>query len=176
MGSGKEARSASLSTVKLMEHLLGIGFRQEVVINTINTLLRLGYPAERFATLDMALFDLQSAEVELFKLGAPPSFLKNGRKVEVVGSASLPIGILEDIIPEKEYIKIPHGGLIVMVSDGLLDSRQESEGNWLVDALEEIRHDHPQIIADRLIEEACYRWPRGVQDDLTVLVSRLRPL
>lgn len=176
MGSGKEARSASLSTVKLMEHLLSIGFRQEVVINTINTLLRLGYPAERFATLDMALFDLQSAEVEIFKLGAPPSFLKNGKMVEVIGSASLPIGILEDIIPEKEYIKIPHGGLIVMVSDGLLDSRQVSEGNWLVNALEEIRHDHPQIIADRLIEEACYRWPRGVQDDLTVLVSRLRPL
>lgn len=176
MGSGKEARSASLSTVRLMEHLLGIGFRQEIVINTINTLLRLGYPTERFATLDMAMFNLQSAEVELFKLGAPPSFLKNGKAVEVIGSASLPIGILEEITPEKASFKLSNGGLVVMVTDGLLDSRQESEGDWLVNALEEIHHDHPQIIADRLIEEACYRWPRGVQDDLTVLVSRLRPL
>ncbi len=176
MGSGKEARSASLSTVRLMEHLLGIGFRQEIVINTINTLLRLGYPTERFATLDMAMFNLQSAEVELFKLGAPPSFLKNGKAVEVIGSASLPIGILEDITPEKVSFKISNGGLVVMITDGLLDSRQESEDDWLVNALEEIHHDHPQIIADRLIEEACYRWPRGVQDDLTVLVSRLRPL
>jgi stage II sporulation protein E len=146
------------------------------VINTINTLLRLGYPTERFATLDMAMFNLQSAEVELFKLGAPPSFLKNGKAVEVIGSASLPIGILEEITPEKISFKISNGGLVVMITDGLLDSRQESEDDWLTHALEEIRHDHPQIIADRLIEEACYRWPRGVQDDLTVLVSRLRPL
>ena len=63
-----------------------------------------------------------------------------------------------------------------MITDGLLDNRPGNEGNWLVDALQEIPHDHPQIIADRLIEEACYRWPRGVRDDLTVLVGRLKPL
>lgn len=175
MGSGKDARMASLSTVKLMEHLLGVGFRREVVINTINTLLRLGYPTERFATLDLALLDLHSGEAELYKLGAPPSFFKKGDSIRVIGSSSLPIGILEDITPEKESFKIIDGGIIVMVTDGLTDSRPESEDDWLVNALSEIRHDHPQIIADRLIEEACYRWPRGVQDDLTVLVARLKP-
>ncbi len=176
MGSGKEARLASLSTVKLMEHLLGIGFRREVIISTINTLLRLGYPSERFSTLDLAFLDLQSGEIELYKLGAPPSFLKKGEMIKVIGSVSLPMGILEDISPEKECFKIPEGGILVMITDGLLDTRPGNEENWLVNALQEIPHDHPQIIADRLIEEACYRWPRGVQDDLTVLVGRLRPL
>lgn len=176
MGSGKEARLASLSTVKLMEHLLGIGFRREIVISTINTLLRLGYPSERFATLDLAFLDLQSGEIELYKLGAPPSFLKKGKMIRVLGTVSLPMGILEDISPEKECFKIPEGGILVMITDGLLDTRPGNEENWLINAIQEIPHDHPQIIADRLIEEACYRWPRGVQDDLTVLVGRLRPL
>jgi serine phosphatase RsbU (regulator of sigma subunit) len=176
MGSGKEARLASYSTVKLMEHLLGIGFRQEIVISTINTLLRLGYPSERFSTLDLAILDLQTGEIELYKLGAPPSFLKKGGAVKVIGSVSLPVGILEEISPEKKCFKLPEGGILVMITDGLLDNRSGDEGNWLVDALQEIPHDHPQIIADRLIEEACYRWPRGVRDDLTVLVGRLRPL
>ncbi|MGI6308084.1 MAG: SpoIIE family protein phosphatase [Dethiobacteria bacterium] len=176
MGSGKEARFASASTVKLMEHLLGIGFRREVAINTLNTLLRLGYPSERFATLDLALLDLQSGEIELYKLGAAPSFLKSGKTVKTIGSVSLPIGILEDITPEKNYLKMSGGGILIMVTDGVLDTRPENEKDWLIQTLEEIRHNHPQIIADRLIEEACYRWPRGVRDDLTVLVGRLKPL
>lgn len=176
MGSGKEARQASLSTVKLMEHLLGIGFRHEIIISTLNTLLRLGYPSERFTTLDLAFLDLKNGEVEIYKLGAPPSFLKKEKTIKVIGSGSLPVGILEDIFPEKESFKLPEGGILVMVTDGLLDTRPGDEEIWIIDALQEIPHDHPQIIADRLIEEACYRWPRGVQDDLTVLVGRLKPL
>ncbi len=176
MGSGKEARQASRSTVKLMEHLLAAGLRQDVVLNTINTLLRLRYPSEKFATLDLAMLDSRSGDLEIYKLGAPPSFLKNGGLTKVVGSGSLPIGILDEITPEKLYFKFKSGGTLVMVTDGLLENPAGYEDKWLVGTLDEIRHDHPQIIADRLIEEACYRWPRGVQDDLTVLVGRFRPL
>ncbi|MEW5919897.1 MAG: SpoIIE family protein phosphatase [Bacillota bacterium] len=176
MGSGKEARQASRSTVKLMERLLAAGLRQDVILNTINTLLRLRYPSEKFATLDMAMLDSRSGDLDLYKLGAPPSFLKNGGATKVVGSGSLPIGILEEIAPEKHHFKLEHGGTLVMVTDGLLENAAGYEDGWLVDTLNEIRHDHPQIIADRLIEEACYRRPRGVQDDLTVLVGRFRPI
>ncbi|NMB40636.1 MAG: SpoIIE family protein phosphatase [Firmicutes bacterium] len=176
MGSGKKARLSSLSTVKLMKHLLEIGFRREMIISTLNTLLCLGYPSERFSTLDLAFLNLHSGEIELYKLGAPPSFLKKGEMIRTVGSVSLPVGILEDISPAKECLEVPDGGVLVMVTDGLVDARQENDENWIVGALQEIPHDHPQVIADRLIEEACYRWPRGVQDDLTVLVSRLKPL
>jgi stage II sporulation protein E len=176
MGSGKEARQASRSTVKLMEHLLAAGMRQDVVLNTINTLLRLRYPSEKFATLDLAMLDSRSGDLELYKLGAPPSFLKNGGATKVVGSGSLPIGILEEITPEKLHFKFQSGGTLVMVTDGLLENPAGYEDKWLIGTLDEIRHDHPQIIADRLIEEACYRWPRGVQDDLTVLVGRFRPV
>lgn len=175
MGSGKEARLASVSTVKLLEHLLGTGFRREVAINTLNTLLRLGYPSERFATLDLALLDLRAGEIELYKLGAAPSFLKKGGAIRTIGSVSLPIGILEEIALEKNYLKMPAGGTLVMVTDGVLDAGIGEGKDWFVSALQEIRHDHPQIIADRLIEEACHRRPQGVRDDLTVLVSRLKP-
>ena len=95
--------------------------------------------------------------------------------VKTIGSVSLPIGILEEITLEKNCLKVSAGGILIMVTDGVLDTGSEEEKDWFVSALQEIRHDHPQIIADRLIEEACYRWPRGVRDDLTVLVSRLKP-
>ncbi len=176
MGNGKEARMASVSTIKLLEHLLSVGFKKEVVLNTINTLLRLRYPAERFATLDFALFNMQEGKIDLYKLGAPPSFLKNGQVTKIIGSGSVPIGILEEILTEKKSLYVPQGGTLVMVTDGVLDSQPEEEESWIIGALRNIRHDHPQIIADRLIEEACYRWPRGVQDDLTVLVGRLQPI
>ncbi len=176
MGCGREARLASRSTVKLMEHLLKAGFRREMVIDTINTLLRLRYPAEKFATLDLALMDLQEGEVELYKLGAPPSFLKKGEMIRTIGSGSLPIGILEDIAPEKESIKVPSGGTLVMITDGFLNGSLGNQEDWLKNALQNIRHDHPQIIADRLIEEACNLSAQGVRDDLTVLVCHLKPV
>ncbi len=176
MGSGREARQASRSAVRLMERLLEAGFQQEIVISTINTLLRLRYPAERFATMDLALPDLARGEMELYKLGAPPSLIKNGSSVEVVGSGSLPMGILEEIVPERKVCSLgEEGTTFVMITDGLWEDADKEE-NWLVTSLREIRHDHPQIIADRLIEEACNRFPRGVKDDLTVLVGSFRPL
>ena len=87
--------------------------------------------------------------------------------VKVIGSVSLPVGSLEEISPEKKCFKLPEGGILVAITEVyLFDTRPGNEGNWLVDALQEIPHDHPQIIAaDRLIEEACYRWPRGIRDD-----------
>lgn len=177
MGSGKEARQASLSAVRLMERLLAAGFQQEIIINTINTLLRLRYPAESFATMDLALLDLIQGEIELYKLGAPPSLIKSGASVKVLGSGSLPMGILEEIAPEKNICPISRdGATFVMITDGLWEDPGEPGENWLVATLKEIRHDHPQLIADRLIEEACNRFPRGVKDDLTVLVGSLRPL
>jgi stage II sporulation protein E len=176
MGNGKEARLASVSTIKLLEHLLCVGFKKDIILNTINTLLRLRYPAERFATLDFAMLNMQEGKIDLYKLGAPPSYLKNGQVTKIIGSGSLPIGILEEIAPEVKSLHVPQGGTLVMVTDGVLDSQPGEEESWIIGALQEIRHDHPQIIADRLIEEACYRWPRGVQDDLTVLVGRLQPI
>lgn len=177
MGSGREARQASLSAVRLMERLLVAGFQQEMVINTINTLLRLRYPAEKFATMDLALLDLCQGEIELYKLGAPPSLIKNGVSVQVIGTGSLPMGILEEITPERKSFSVSENGTtFVMLTDGLWDEPADDENNWLIVALKELRHDHPQIIADRLIEEACNRSPRGVKDDLTVLVGALRPL
>ncbi len=177
MGSGKEARQASLSAVRLMERLLAAGFQQEIVINTINTLLRLRYPADNFATMDLALLDLSRGEIELYKLGAPPSLIKNEISVQVIGSGSLPMGILEEIAPERKVCSFSgNGATFVMITDGLWDDPGQSEENWLIAALKGIRHDHPQLIADRLIEEACNRAPRGVKDDLTVLVGSLRPL
>lgn len=176
MGSGKEARRASRSTVKLMEHLLGAGFRREIAISTINTLLRLRFPAENFATLDLALLDLQSGEIDLYKLGAPPSFLKSGDMIRIVGSGSLPVGILEDIIPEEKQIRAFDGGILVMVTDGILGNSANQKESWLVGTLKKIRHDHPQIIADRLIEEACQRCRGEVEDDLTVLVGCVKKI
>ncbi|NLC12058.1 MAG: SpoIIE family protein phosphatase, partial [Firmicutes bacterium] len=63
-----------------------------------------------------------------------------------------------------------------MVTDGMMELSPETGENWLLGALREVKHHHPQIVADRLIEEACYRWPKGIKDDLTVLVCRVQSL
>ncbi|HAP31850.1 MAG TPA: hypothetical protein DCQ14_02155 [Firmicutes bacterium] len=56
-----------------------------VIPYTINTLLCIRYPSEKFATLDLAMLDSLFGELEIYKMGAPPSFLKNGGVTRVVG-------------------------------------------------------------------------------------------
>ena len=65
------------------------------------------------------------------------------------------------------------GDLIVMVTDGLLDSRFHvaERDVWLCKALEKINNDSPQVIADSLMAQAKAN-TNLVKDDMAVLVAR----
>lgn len=176
MGVGEKACNESQATVRLLENLLNSGFEREVALNTINSVLLLRSSSERFATLDMVLIDRYTAEVDFIKVGSAPSFLKRGKKVGMVVSNSLPIGIMDNIDMVSETRTLLPGDMLVMLSDGVLEvSRQNPGEQWVTDLLKTYNGSDPQELAEIIINRALGMAKGRPADDMTVICVDLVP-
>ncbi len=90
MGSGKEAKKASSSAVKMLNRMLSSGFDKDTSLELINSSMYINSKEDSYATLDIAILDLYSGNMEFMKNGACPTFIKNKKDVTVVKSISLP--------------------------------------------------------------------------------------
>ncbi len=173
MGTGKKAAMESSDTVSLLEHLLEAGCDKEIAIRTINSTLSLRSTEETFSTIDLALVDLYNARATFLKIGSPPSFIKRNGKVEVISSASLPVGILDEVDINQVSIKLKPGDFIVMISDGVLENHfgLKNPGEWLRFLIKNKDTKNPQELAEYILEKAVGN--NKPRDDMTVLVAKL---
>ena len=174
MGSGPDARKSSQIAIKMLERLLMSGFDKNTSVDLINTTI-LNANEEIFATLDIAIIDLYNGKIEFIKNGACPTYVKNKKKVQIVKSLSLPAGILNDInltIYDKD---IEEQDVLVMCSDGIIDSNIEYKNKelWVKYILEDIETNNSQKIADLIINEALDNGYGICKDDMSIIVCRL---
>jgi stage II sporulation protein E len=176
MGTGEKAARESMATITLLEQLMEAGFSKDIVIKTINSVLMSKSLDEAFSTIDLAIIDLCTAKVEFIKSGAVVSFIKkvNG-EVEVIESSSLPAGILNDIFLDSKVKKLNDGDFIITMSDGILDADKNfiDKTDWIVEILESIDSRNPQRIADEILNKAIEKRGNKIEDDMTVLVTKI---
>ena len=132
---------------------------------------RLRSDGTRFTTLDALTLDLFSGRAESLKCGAAPSYVRTGGQWSVLRGKGLPIGLAgEEELGAPAPLRLGHGDLFVMLSDGVSDGMEDS---WVRELLEEHAGDSPKELAARLVTEAK---GRGHDDDRTALVLRLEKL
>lgn len=176
MGSGPEARKSSKIAIKMLERLLTAGFSKDSSIKLINSTLASNMQDEdMYATLDIAILDLYANNMEFMKNGACPTYVKRNKEVQVLKSISMPTGILNNIdliVYDKDIQK---GDIIVMCSDGIIDSNKEYQNKelWLKYLLEEMTNTDVKKIADIIITEAIDNNFGKEQDDMTVIVAKV---
>lgn len=176
MGSGRKAAAESGATVTLLEQFLDSGFDRETALGLINSVLVLQSAEESFATIDLGIINLISGVCEFVKIGSAAGFIKRGDAVEVIPSTSLPAGILSQIDPELSAKPLYDGDLIIMMSDGVLESNKNNSigEEWVLEFLQKHRHImDPQVLADQLLETAKLNQGHQVSDDMTVAVARI---
>lgn len=176
MGSGEKAAKESMATITLLEQLMEAGFSKDIVINTINSVLMSKSLDEAFSTIDLSIIDLYTGKVEFIKNGAVSSFVKrkNG-DVEVIESSSLPAGIISEIFLDTKIIKLSDGDFVITMSDGILDADKNfiDKTNWIVDVLSKTNNRNPQSLADELLDKAIKKRENNIDDDMTVLVTKI---
>lgn len=175
-GSGKEARKASKTAIAMLEKLLSSGFEKDSSLRLINSTLSATGEEDMYATLDVAILDLYEGKLEFIKNGACPTYVKNRRNVEILKSLSLPTGILNDIDLVVYDRALEDGDILVMCSDGILESCTEYTNKelWLKFLLEEMDTEDVQKIADIILQEAIDN-NYGIQkDDMTVIVAKIK--
>jgi len=171
MGVGENASKMSATALTLLEQLLTTGFDPEGAIQALNSILVLRSPEESFVTIDMAILDLESANIKLVKVGASASYLIGHDGVKSFASSSLPAGILNQIdIPVIE-VEMQSGETLILLTDGVQDVLKEGT-DWIRDFLEKTTIDKSQDIADLIGQEARRLSGGALDDDGIILAIR----
>ena len=173
MGSGKEAKQSSAKALKMLENLLLSGFDKNTSMELINTSL-ISQNDEIFATLDIAIVDLYKGNVEFIKSGACPTYIKNSKKVQIIKANSLPAGIINHDNLQLFDKDIEAGDIMVICSDGILDSNIEYKNKelWIKYLLEDIETNNTKKIADLILSESIDNNFGIAKDDMSVIACK----
>ena len=175
MGSGPEAMKSSKVAIKTLERLLTAGFDKTVSLKLINSILETTQKDDMYATLDVEILDLYSGVMEFVKNGACPTYLKRDKEVQLLKANTLPAGAVENVDLEVYDCDLQDGDIIVMCSDGVVESNDEyiNKEVWVKYLLEDMQTDDAQKIADILLKESIDNDYGTQKDDMTVIVAKI---
>ena len=80
----------------------------------INSALLLRRGEEAYATLDICHVNLFDGHAEFIKLGAVASFIWRRDRIISLRAVTLPAGILKQVEPEKNEMRLKDGDMILM--------------------------------------------------------------
>ncbi len=179
MGSGREAARASQICTTFLDKLLPIneGSVESVrsTLGVINSFIRRqnGSSAkECSATVDLGVFDLIEGRVSFYKSGAAPTFVFRDGSLFKLRTRSVPIGIIQEPDFGRANMELLPGDVLVMVSDGVTDGREESPELFELLRSRLMTHSAEQL-ADAVIE---YAERIGCTDDVSVIVAKIDDL
>lgn len=170
MGSGEEAFRESAMVVEMLEELLIAGFPMDTAIQMLNTALVIGREEIRFSTVDMCVFDLYQGGCEFIKAGASTTFIRYHDKVERISSATLPIGVLQNIEIDRVKRELSDGDFVIMVTDGVMDALPVGEQEALMSTfISGTNINNPKELAHHILGQVL-EWTGEVpMDDMTVI-------
>lgn len=173
MGSGKKAQSESNATVNLLEKFISAGYEKNIAVKALNSVLILRSCDESYATVDAAVIDLYNGYGEFVKVASAPTYIKSGDEVRMLSSSSLPVGIIDDVDTESEYVELKNGDMIIMLTDGIIDSAGENGDKYFKQVIAQFASGNPREVADHILKCALNNSPDGPGDDMTVVVSKI---
>jgi stage II sporulation protein E len=168
MGHGEQAHLESQKTLELLALCMAAGYSREQAITAVNGMMLSATGGDQFATVDLCVVDLWTGEVQIEKLGACTSYLKRRDHVKPIAGAALPLGILEQVRPIHQRIRLYDGDMLVLLSDGIQDAYPDSSA--LERAIDRNGYQDPQRMADALLRSALLSAGGAPKDDMTVLV------
>nr|WP_249730734.1 stage II sporulation protein E [Paenibacillus sp. J2TS4] len=175
MGNGERARAESSTALNILQQLLQSGMDEKLAIKSVNSVLMLRSPDEIFATVDMALIDLYSAQTTFMKIGSTPSFIKRENEVISIMANNLPVGILQEIDVDLVSVQLKPGDVLIMMTDGIYDAPGYAVNKemWMKRVIQEMELADPQDFADCLLERIVRYQNGDILDDMTVIVAKI---
>ena len=176
MGSGEMADRDSSNLIEALEYLMEAGFEKKSALRLLNTLFVANYEGKSFATLDMAAINLHTGICEIMKNGAATTFVKREDGVEMIASSALPVGVDLQAEPDVAIVQLQEGDMVIMVSDGVLDSFYER--NIESDSQEEMATLIDRLYcknandrANQILMNTLAHSTKEASDDMSVLVA-----
>lgn len=169
MGSGERASESSGAAVELIECFYRAGFDSQSVITGVNRFLKLPN-TESYSAADVAVCDLDSATVDIIKIGAPPCYIKTTDTVLRIEGSSLPIGVLDELRPYVTAKRLYPGQMLILVTDGVSDC---FDGDELPEFINGLTAFNPETTVNAIINRALSLSGGTPRDDMTAVAFRL---
>lgn len=174
MGSGEKACKDSALVIELLEKYLETGFSKEMAVEMINGALLARREEENMSTLDLCDVNLYDGSAEILKIGSAYTYIKHEDGVEMMPSATLPMGIFNPPDMERYECSLTEGECIVMVSDGVIDCiRSENKETALRDIIDMLATKNTKELANNILQYAIHQSQGRIRDDMTVLTLSL---
>lgn len=168
MGTGSQAAIDGAMTAGLLSKLIKAGFDFESASKIVNSALLVKPGEESLSTIDVASINLYTGQVDMFKVGAAPSFTKKSDRILEINCSTLPAGILKKISFEKKTISLKNKDIIIMVSDGVTNNEYE----WIYDELKYFKYNiSAKELSRKIALESKFRNKLYHDDDVTVMVG-----
>ncbi len=167
MGSGRDAALTSRLSAIMLEKLLSVGAEKESALKLLNKALA-EKQEEVFATVDLLEIDRLRSRATVIKAGAAPTLLIRKGKTALIESRTPPAGIMKNVIAEKRSFNLEKGDMLVMLSDGILQTGSE---NTILPESNLPPMPSARALASKIIREACKNCESS--DDMSVCVLRL---
>ncbi len=167
MGSGRSAYETSRLAIDLLTSFYKAGFSHNTVLYSSSRLLTLK-SEDDFNAVDLALVDLYDGAVDFIKLGGREGYVKTVSGIEVVPCGSLPLGIVDEVVPVVTRKRLNDGDYFVLVSDGVADILNREQVETI---LSSIVSTNPNTIARTIVENALR--VGGKKDDMSCVVGRI---
>lgn len=122
-GMGHNDISSKISSylIELFIASYSLNDDERKVIQDINLILKTKTQDEIFATLDLALFDLEKGVLQLYKAGSFSSFLLRDNKMYAFNKVFPPLGIIDKLDIFKEEIQLQDNDYFIFLTDGFND-------------------------------------------------------
>lgn len=172
MGSGEQAHRESQASLHLLWQCLCAGYTRSQALVAVNGILLSCAGTEMFATMDLCLIDLHTGEAAFEKLGACTSYVIRGGELRPICADTLPMGVLAKVEPRSVRMRLEEDDLLVMVSDGIVDSYPEGE-QGLRRALLKLRSMPVRGVCDTVLGRALRMRGNIAEDDMTVVCARI---
>jgi stage II sporulation protein E len=173
MGSGERANHDSRMVIEFMERFLEAGFDKERAFSMVSSAVISQSEDFGLTTLDVCAINLMNGELDFMKAGAAASYIKRGKKVDIITSDTLPLGSRDRIIPITQTTKITNNDMLIMVSDGIIDAIESHSKIKLEELISRSTAKVPNELSDMILRYAINCQGGHIRDDMTVLAGRI---
>ena len=172
MGYGEKASLEAKVAADTILDLIEAGLDGESAVKATNSLM-LSRGEVSFSSADLCLYDAFERRAKIIKCGSAVSFTKSSDRVDTLYSRSLPLGSKLKNGIETFTLPASCGDIIVMISDGVLESVTKGtlKDAWLIKELEDFNGNSPTELSELILEKALAKCSYSPNDDITVLTA-----
>lgn len=174
MGSDAQAYRESRKVIRLMRECLNRRMDPETAMHTLHYVMSLKGGDDMYATVDLALIDLQDGRLWSYKAGSMSTYISRGGKLFKLESAAVPFGFLPSFSVDAKRHGLKAGDVIVMMTDGMFSPSvaPEQQERMLGAVLSRCEDRGTDGMADYIMQEMGRKF-RLPSDDRTVIVIKI---